>query len=251
MRVRVAVGKRIAAFFDLDGTLIPEPSLERRFFARLRQSGAIVLSNYIRWSVEAIRLLPSGINRILQNNKLYLHGLGFEQAIQKMEAIRFYEAGVARVAWHARQGHRIVIVSGTLEPLAKVAANALGRELKARGAEAECTVCATRLEEKARRWTGRIVGEAVHGEAKSRAIRRMAKEEELDLSRAYAYGNNLEDWQMLSAAGLGQAVNPEQELAKLAKLHDWRIWHWNQTSKTPPDEICGAERGIQKVESGT
>ena len=31
-------GKRIAAIFDLDGTLLPEPSLERRLFRELRRS---------------------------------------------------------------------------------------------------------------------------------------------------------------------------------------------------------------------
>ena len=42
-------GGRVAAFFDLDGTLIGGPSLERRFFEELRYQGAIPLRNYFLW----------------------------------------------------------------------------------------------------------------------------------------------------------------------------------------------------------
>lgn len=250
MNLVAAPGKRIAAFFDLDGTLIPEPSLERRFFDVLRRSDAIPFSNYIRWCVEAARLLPKGIIAVLHDNKRYLHGVSWEQALQEIETITFYDEGLARVAWHARRGHKVVLVSGTLEPLARRAADALGCELLAQGLEAECMVCATRLEKKAWRWTGRVVGEAMHGEAKSRVIRRIAEEEKLDLSRSYAYGNSPEDLQMLSAVGFGQTVNPGKEMAQPAKLRDWRIWHWKQKSESSPKCICREERVIQRVGGG-
>src|SRR4029077_10693445 len=50
MKSREMVG-RVAAFFDLDGTLILRPSLERRFFAELRQRRAIPMRNYFLWLV--------------------------------------------------------------------------------------------------------------------------------------------------------------------------------------------------------
>src|SRR5260370_13499398 len=37
---------RVAAFFDLDGTLLARPSLERRFFSGLRYQRAIPVENY-------------------------------------------------------------------------------------------------------------------------------------------------------------------------------------------------------------
>src|SRR5947208_13652124 len=49
---------RIAAFFDLDGTLMPLPSLERRFFRMLRKRHEIPLKNYFLWLGEALQLLP-------------------------------------------------------------------------------------------------------------------------------------------------------------------------------------------------
>jgi hypothetical protein len=49
---------RVAAFFDLDGTLVALPSLERRFFRMLRYRRAIAAKNYWRWLAEAVRLAP-------------------------------------------------------------------------------------------------------------------------------------------------------------------------------------------------
>src|SRR6266436_911398 len=65
----------IAAFFDLDGTLMALPSLELRFFRTLRYQRTIRAKNYFFWLKEALRLLPCGIDAILQANKMYLHGV--------------------------------------------------------------------------------------------------------------------------------------------------------------------------------
>ena len=43
----------VAAFFDLDGTLVPGPSLEWRFFRELRKNHRIPFINYLRWTSES------------------------------------------------------------------------------------------------------------------------------------------------------------------------------------------------------
>src|SRR5205814_2610384 len=48
--------KRGAAFFDIDGTLLAKPPLERRFFGELRWQGKILTRNYFLWIAEAVRL---------------------------------------------------------------------------------------------------------------------------------------------------------------------------------------------------
>ena len=54
------------AFFDVDGTLLAKPSLERRFFRTLRWQGKIPVANYLGWITEAIRLgLPIRDLRVL------------------------------------------------------------------------------------------------------------------------------------------------------------------------------------------
>ena len=220
--------RRAGAFFDIDGTLVPEPSLERRLFRELRRAGAISWTNYARWGMEAVRLLPRGLTAIAHGNKSYLHGLREEQILEAAEPIAFFEEGVARVEWHARRGHEIVLVSGMVKPLARMVAMALECELEARGVEREVLVSVTRLEERDGIFSGRVVGEANYGEAKRRAMEVVARAMQINLRESHAYGNTLLDRPMLDAVGHGHAVNPGRELADTANLRDWAIWHWHQ-----------------------
>jgi len=222
---------RVAAFFDIDGTLVPGPSLERRMFRELRRANAIPWMNYARWGAEAVRLLPRGLAAIAQGNKRYLTGLRVEQVVEAVEAIAFFEEGVARVEWHVRRGHEIVLVSGMVKPVARMAAMALECELESRGLEREVLVSATRIEERAGMFTGRVLGESILGEAKRRAIGNVARAMQIDLRESHAYGNSLRDQPMLDAVGHAHAVNPGKELAKTANLRDWAIWRWHMEKK--------------------
>jgi len=217
----------IAAFFDVDGTLIPEPSLERRFFRAVRQSGAIRIANYFLWAQEALRLLPKGIAATLQGNKRHWSGVRCDQVLLQTEAIVFFEEGIDRAAWHARQGHRIVLVSGMPEPLARMVARAVECELECWGVGSGVLVCATRMEEREGRWTGRVLGEAMYGEEKFRAVKRIAQEHRIDLRGSHAYGNTLLDQPMLATVGHAHAVNPGRGLAAVANQCNWEIWHWH------------------------
>ena len=231
---------RIAAFFDLDGTLVALPSLERRFFRMLRYRRAITAQNYWLWLAEAVRLSPYGVNSILHGNKMYLRGVAVERLGKGClrPAPPFMEEGLERVAWHARQGHAIVIVSGTVQPLAMETVRAIETELAALGLAVPVRVCATRLEEKEGRWTGRIIGEAVFGHAKVRAAKRMAEEMELDLAACYAYGDSVNDRYLLETVGRPSAVNPSKELEQIAREQGWPVLRW----KTGKSLVHGAQK---------
>src|SRR5260370_16240032 len=124
--------RTIAAFFDLDGTLVALPSQERRFFRTLRYRKAIPARNYFLWIREAMRLVPRGISGILHANKMYLRGVqNCDERGRGGPA--FFAQAIERVAWHAKQGHEIVLMSGTLEPLARGAVRAMEAGLAARG----------------------------------------------------------------------------------------------------------------------
>ena len=239
--------RRVGAFFDIDGTLVPEPSLERRLFRELRRAGAIAWTNYVRWGVEAVRLLPRGLTAIAQGNKGYLHGLREEQILEAAEPIAFFEEGVARVEWHARRGHEIVLVSGMVKPLARMVAMALECELEGRGVEREVLVSATRLEERDGIFTGRVIGEANYSEAKRRAMEVVARAMQINLRESHAYGNTLLDRPMLDAVGHGHAVNPGKELAGTANLRDWAIWHWHQEKKFASDHAIKEKAKLQTI----
>jgi phosphoserine phosphatase len=121
-----------------------------------------------------------------------------------------------------------VLVSGTLELLAQEAARAIEAELDARGVAVPVRVCATRLEEKEVRWTGRTVGEAMFGEAKRRAAKRVAEEMQLDLACCYAYGDSVNDRWLLETVGWPMAVNPSKELARIAREQEWPVLRWKE-----------------------
>jgi HAD superfamily hydrolase (TIGR01490 family) len=244
----------IGVFFDLDGTLVALPSLERRFFRILRYRKEISRRNYLLWMKEALRLIPRGMGAILHSNKMYLRGVqilnesgkgdgevsswhkdGHQAKGQASAPPRchprlpvppFFAQAIERVAWHARQGHEIVFLSGTLEPLASAAAQVLAAELGLRGITVKIRVCATRLEAKDGKWTGRILGEAMFGEAKARAAKRLAAEMRLNLERCYAYGDSLNDTWLLAMVGNPAAVNPSSDLARVARTRGWPVLHW-------------------------
>jgi HAD superfamily hydrolase (TIGR01490 family) len=243
----------VAAFFGLDGALVSLPSMEKRFFSMLRYRRIIGIRNYFSWLRGAVPFVPRGIAQIMHANKMYLRGVRVdaeaggtdvrdkagknaerprgkkgERRRQARTAVPLYPQAVERVVWHAERGHLIVIVSGTLEMLAGRTARLLEAELLADGLTSRILLCATRLEENNGRWTGRIVGEAMFGEAKARAIRRIAAEADLDLQRCFAYGDSLSDKWMLEAVGKPAAVNPSNDLGRIARRNRWAVLLWGE-----------------------
>jgi HAD superfamily hydrolase (TIGR01490 family) len=270
--------RNIAAFFDLDGTLVGLPSLERRFFRMLKYRRALPARNYCLWLREAMRLVPSGINAILQANKMYLRGVqsfdecgegdgdisswhkdGHQAKGQASAPLRrnprtpvpnFIAQAIERVAWHAKRGHVVVLVSGTLEPLARGAARAMEAGLAARGVMVTIRVIATRLEEMDGRWTGRVLDEAMFGEAKARAARRLAEEMRLDLRRCYAYGDSLNDRWLLAAVGRPAAVNPSKDLASIARIYGWPVLDWEEKESLAQRRRGHGEVAARKEQPG-
>jgi HAD superfamily hydrolase (TIGR01490 family) len=242
---------QVAAFFDLDGTLIPGPSLEQRLFRKLRHQRAIPAQNYFFWLAHALRRMPLGIATIAHLNKMYLRGVSVasvsiteitehQAAVLQPSSLQagvpaIFPAAIERVAWHVRQGHAIVLVSGTLATLAREAALVLALRLALRGLTTSIAVCATQLEEVHRRCTGRIAGEAIFAQGKARAIWSLSNQARFDLARSFAYGDSANDRWMLGAVGRPAAVNPSKELERIARLLDWPVLRWNEARSEPRD----------------
>ena len=219
-----------AAFFDVDGTLVEMPSLERRFFRSLRHEGKISLRNYFVWLAEAARLAPNGLMYTLQGNKAYLRGVRSSglRANRVASDAPFFPDAVECVARHAANGERIVLVTGTLEFLAEEIAQRLRSELVKRNIAPEIHVWATRLEEKDGRWTGRVIGQPMFGKAKTIAVWWLAGEWKLNLGECTAYGDSALDEWMLASVGKPVAVNPDEGLRHVAERPPWKIVEWRR-----------------------
>jgi len=217
-----------AAFFDVDGTLTEMPSLERRYFRALRREGKVSLRNGIAWLAEVARLAPNGLTCALQGNKAYLRAIRSTglRANRVASDAPFFPEGVERVARHAANGERIVLVTGTLEFLAEEIASRLRVELAKRNLAAEIHICATRIEEKEGRWSGRVLGRPMFGEAKAIAVWWYAEKWKLNLTECSAYGDSALDEWMLASVGKPVAVNPDSGLRDTARQRSWEIVNW-------------------------
>ena len=217
-----------AVFFDVDGTLTEMPSLERRYFRALRREGKFSLRNGIAWLAEFVRLQPNGLTYALQGNKAYLRAVRSTglRANRAGDDAPFFPEAVECAARHAANGDRIVLVTGTLEFLAEGIANRLCDELAKRNLTAEIHVCATGLEEKDGRWTGRVLGRPMFGEAKALAVWWYAEKWKLNLAECSAYGDSAHDQWMLASVGRPCAVNPDSGLRQAARRQAWTIAKW-------------------------
>lgn len=223
MSVNANQRRRIAAVFDIDGTLLPAPSLELRLLAHLALNGELHLRAIGKW----LRTLLAH-SLALDANKAYLEGVKISAAeewiAREFMELELFSDALKIVDWHRKRGHAIVLISGTLAPLAR----AVGTLLTG---DAEISVSATELECNGNRWSGRVNGEAICGPAKERALIRSAAENNFDLSRSYAYADLWKDRWMLGAVGHPIVVNSAPRMARHARRHGWRLANWN-------DRVC-------------
>jgi hypothetical protein len=63
----------------------------------------------------------------------------------------------------------------------------------------------------------------------------LALERRLDLERCFAYGDSLNDRLLMRAVGRSTAVNPSNELVRIARERGWPnlIWEENLTQRHP------------------
>ncbi len=232
-----ARSETVGAFFDIDGTLLPAPSLEWRFTGYLLERQEISSQQVGRWLAHFAATFWRNLHAAIEGNKRYLSGISealvndWEKSLASeflhADSLPFFEEALQRIAWHSAQGHRVFLVSGTLAPLAQVVARSL-----AACASAAIEVCATELHvapSATRTWSGRIVDEHLSGAAKLRALKMLATRYGLDRAGSYAYGDSSSDLQMLEGVGNAVAVNPTRALAREARKRRWQTCVWEKT----------------------
>jgi HAD superfamily hydrolase (TIGR01490 family) len=223
---------RIAAFFDLDGTLLAPPSLERRFVLFLLRRGVLGPVQGVRWLAQFLRTACFDLRMATEANKEYLHGVPLRLAEEWAASLEraplfWFTEGLRCLNWQAARGNRIYLVSGTLAPLARAAARALPAPIE---------VHATDIETHFGRWTGQRAGELISGDAKARVIAQVAARDGIDLDRSFAYGDSIADVPMLRMVGNPAAVNPSPHLERLALQLHWQVieWHNQAAVGVPP-----------------
>jgi HAD superfamily hydrolase (TIGR01490 family) len=251
----VSQPQRIAAFFDIDGTLVPSGSLEWRFVFYLLSRGQLGARNALCWLLNGIRRTAHGWRAAIEENKFYLAGLPESLAVEWADSMAlqhsihkislFSYEGMQRIAWHQSLNHRVFLVSGTLAPLARAVANYLPGTLAVVATElAECRQAADKHGGCAV-WSGELCGEHMVGAAKRRAVQALAAKYSLNLDESYAYGDSVADCAMLECVGHPEVVNPSHQLALIARRRGWPTRRWpaqhNARNQNAP-KIMAAER---------
>ena len=141
-----------------------------------------------------------------------------EEIYDELMADRIWAGTRALAQMHLDAGQRVWLVTATPVELALIIARRLGLT-GALGTVAESVDG---------HYTGRLVGEVLHGPAKAHAVRALAVTEGLNLRRCTAYSDSVNDVPMLSAVGTAVAVNPDRDLRDIARsprLADPRLPH--------------------------
>lgn len=207
------------AIFDIDGTLL-HGSSERAFWRYLAARGRLGPKQVFAYLLFLVRYLPTGGIHTLKKNKAYLAGLTTEEVaalacdfVAARLVPRLYQRCVQRLQEHQRRGDTVVLISGTIEPIARALAAKLGVK----------HVCATLCSERNGYYLPQPPETHPFGAAKLSLARQLALELDADLRQASAYGDSHHDLFLLDAVGEPVAVMPDSRLADAAAANDWEI----------------------------
>lgn len=211
-----------AAFFDVDGTLARSNVVAPYVLYTTRNMGWLQKSWYLPWTLLccAFYLIVDRLNRdwfntlfyrsyagmpVLEKDRManyvheyYMKPRVFPQALELIESLR-------------REGHRIVLVTGSLDFLVAPLAYELGVD----------HVLAARMVERDGYLTGRLDGPPMSGEEKAVRLTQYACDHSMDLSQCRAYGDSYADLPMLLSVGYPEVVCGDRRLVRVAASRSW------------------------------
>ena len=216
---------RRAAFFDVDRTLIPGSSLF--LLARgLYERDIFRVRDMLRfaWGQTMFRLRGEhkrGMDRSRESTLEFVAGRSQKELMSWGREIaeeqifpRVYRDIVDVIDGHRERGDLTFLVTAAPIELAET----LARHLNMTGAIATVS----EVDENGF-YTGRLVGNVMHGPEKAKAVAETAAEHGIDLAECAAYSDSMNDLPLLESVGYPHAVNPETELRRIAFQRGWPI----------------------------
>lgn len=220
----VSLDLTAAAFFDVDNTMMVGASIfhfarglaARKFFTASDLAGFAWQQVKFRIGGESKQGMTSGrdtaLSFVADRSVAEIVTLG-EEIYDELMADKIWSGTRALAQTHLDAGQRVWLVTATPVELAQIIARRLGLT-GALGTVAESVDG---------HYTGRLVGEVLHGPAKAHAVRALAAREGLNLRRCTAYSDSVNDVPMLSVVGTAVAINPDSGLRVAARAQGWEI----------------------------
>ncbi|HUC05534.1 MAG TPA: HAD-IB family hydrolase [Acidimicrobiales bacterium] len=213
-----------AAFFDLDKTVIDRASIAA-FGRPFMRGGLINRRVVVRAAVSQFIYLYFGADeerlvRVRESmlaltkgwDRAQVRQIVRETLLQTIEPIIYAEA-LELMELHRAAGHRVYLVSASPEEIVLPLVDMLG---------ADGAICSRGEVDAEGRYTGRMAFYA-YGDAKAAGMRELAARAGIDLAGSSAYSDSFTDLPMLEAVGRPVAVNPDRQLAKVARERGWEM----------------------------
>jgi HAD superfamily hydrolase (TIGR01490 family) len=210
-------------FFDLDRTLMAGSSgfhwaraARRAGLTTRRQLAGDALDNIrfrLRGSTdEATREVRERVGAFLEGRRV--------RELERLSPMvlagvlpRLYPRMLAVAYEHQDAGRPVFIVTAATQGTADMLAHVLFFDGAA----------GSKLEERDGFYTGGFDGPFCYGEGKPLRMRQLADERGIDLAESWAYSDSASDLPMLRAVGHPVAVNPDTELARVAREEGWDV----------------------------
>lgn len=216
----------VAAFFDMDGTLLSSNVVETYLWMRLQEMGPT--ERFAEVSRIAARL-PALVWAERRERSAFLRSIyreydgarlsDLDRVVDEMLASqvlsRLSSAAVRRVREHRAAGHRTVLITGAIRSLT--------RPLQPLFDHIEAADLAV---DDAGRCTGFLQASPLVGEARAAWLRRWSAEQDIDPAKSFAYADSHSDLPLLEAVGNPVAVRPDTTLFRHARKNRWPIVDW-------------------------
>lgn len=214
---------RVAAFFDLDKTIIASSStlafsrplyqnglINRR--AALRTAYARLMFVQAGTDAEQVAALRAQLTELCRGWDVAQVRAIVEETLHDVVDPLVYAEAASLIRQHREQGHDVVVVSASGEEMVTPIAELVGATHSV----------GTRMTVADGRYTGEI-DFYCYGEHKATAIRELAVANGYDLAACHAYTDSSTDLPMLEAVGHPAAVNPNRALRRLAAQRGWPV----------------------------
>lgn len=217
-------GTRVAAFFDVDHTLL-DVNTGMQWARHQQRAGLLSRLDLMRAAYWMFRYRILVIDQESLIGRVARAYAGTSVARAESEMRRWFDAEMGRyirpaartrVQEHLDAGHVVALLSSgtryTLEPLADM----LGIRYVV------CTV----FEEVDGHLTGRHVAPACAGDGKVSRAEAFAAAHDIDLDASYFYTDSHADLALLERVGLPRVVTPDRRLRRQARRRGWSIEDW-------------------------
>jgi putative phosphoserine phosphatase / 1-acylglycerol-3-phosphate O-acyltransferase len=231
-----ASGPKIAAFFDMDRTLIYGFSAQDLLVEQIA-TGELSVGGVVGQASQAVQFARGKIDFAEMVNATAKHLRGqvdsrnYEfgrRVFEKRVASRIYPEARLLIDAHLKKGHVVVIVSAATPYQVEPVANDLG---------VHSFLC-THLEVKNGICTGKVLEPACYGEGKSVAVRNFVADRDIDLAESYFYTDGNEDLPLLEIVGKPRPLNPDKKLTSIAKSRDWHITRFEGRGRTSAKDVA-------------